>query len=126
MSTLMALELDSLRPGVGDVVVFRPATQDSDAWQMDVPATNVVSKAVTNGTCTLNPNVMAVDGGSLIVESRQDSSPPQYRLHWAGEHTADGASDCGRSAELTLSRVDLQKLANAAGGFGIDNNGLLR
>jgi hypothetical protein len=126
LSTLMALELDAFRPKVGDVVVFRPGSQDSDAWQLDVPATEVTSPIVTTGRCTLNPNVMATDGGSLVVEARQETSPALYRLHWAGGHTATGPVDCGDAADLTVTRVDLQKLANAAGGFGIGDKGVTR
>jgi hypothetical protein len=126
LSTLAVLEMDMFRPAVGDVVVFRPGSQDDDAWQVEVPATNVVSPLAPAGRCTLNPNVMATDGGSLVVEQRQDSTPPLYRLHWAGRHTADGAADCGTRADMTVTRVDLQKLANAAGGFGIGDKGVVR
>jgi hypothetical protein len=126
LSTLMALELDAFRPKVGDVVVFRPGSQDTDTWQVDVPATEVVSPTVSTGRCTLNPNVMATEGGSLVVEARRETSPPLYRLHWAGGHTAGGAADCGDAADVTVTRVDLQKLANSAGGFGIGNKGFVR
>jgi hypothetical protein len=126
LSTLMALQLDAFRPKVGDMVVFRPSSQDGDAWQLDVPATEVVSPSMMLGTCTLNPNVMAANGGSLVVEARRETSPPMYRLHWAGGHTANGAPDCGHVADLTVTRLDLQKLANSAGGFGIGNQSLLR
>lgn len=126
VSTLMALELDTFRPKLGDVVVFQPATQDTDAWQVDVPGTDVVNRKGQLAGCTLNPNVMAIDGGSLVVEARQETSPPLYRLHWAGGHTDTGAADCGTSAEMTVTRVDLQKLANSAGGFGIGEKGQTR
>jgi hypothetical protein len=33
--------------------------------------------------------------------------------------TSDGGDDCGKAADLILSRTDLQKLANSAGGFGV-------
>lgn len=126
LSTLAVLEMDVFRPAVGDLVVFRPGSQDDDAWQVEVPATDVVSPVVTAGHCTLNPNVMATDGGSLVVEGRQNSTPPLYRLHWAGRRTAQGAADCGAQADVTISRVDLQKLANAAGGFGVGDKGVVR
>jgi hypothetical protein len=122
VSTLLALQLDAFRPKVGDVVVFRAGSQDSDAWQLDVPATEVAGSA----DCTLNPNVMATNGGSLVVEARRETSPPLYRLHWAGGHTANGVADCGLAADVTVTRVDLQKLANAAGGFGIGDKGVVR
>jgi hypothetical protein len=69
--------------------------------------------------CTLSPSAMAEGGGSLVVEARRMSSPPIYRVHWAGERTSTSGADCGRAADLVLSRTDLQKLANTAGGFGV-------
>ena len=37
--------------------------------------------------CSLDPNVMAEKGGSLVVEGRQDKPSLQYRVHWAGSET---------------------------------------
>lgn len=118
LGTLAVLQLDAFRPHVGDMVVFRPRTADSDMWQMRVPATEVAGRP-GDATCMLNPRVMSIAGGSLVVEARRETSPPLYRLHWAGTRTDDGPSDCGAAADLTLTRTDLQKLANAAGGFGL-------
>jgi hypothetical protein len=124
LGTLMVLQLDAFRPRVGDMVVYKPNSQDSDVWQLQVPARDVVSRSGLT-SCTLNPTVMATSGGSLVVESRQDVSPPIYRLHWAGTHTDNGATDCGASADFSVTRTDLQKLANAAGGFGVGDKGAL-
>jgi hypothetical protein len=106
--------------------VFRPGSQDTDAWQLDVPATDVVRLGGSAKTCMLNPDVMAADGGSLVVEARRETSPPLYRLHWAGGRTDNSPADCGTSAELTVTRVDLQKLANSAGGFGVGDHDIGR
>src|ERR1700748_2569565 len=72
LSTFLVLELDEFRPKVGDIVVFRPGSQDGDMWQMTIPATAVsgISKFVAE--CSLDPNVMAVQGGSLVVEALQN------------------------------------------------------
>ena len=35
-----------------------------------------------------------------------------------------GSGDCGANADLTLDRYDLQRLANAAGGFGVRPNAI--
>jgi hypothetical protein len=123
LGTLMVLRLDTFRPRVGDMVVFRPNSEDSDVWQLQVPATEVSGQSAGR-TCILNPTVMAATGGSLVVEQRRDLSPPLYEVHWAGEHTEQGATDCGASADLTVTRTDLQKLANAAGGFGVGDKGI--
>jgi hypothetical protein len=125
LGTLMVLQLDAFRPRVGDMVVFRPNSQDSDVWQLQVPATEVAGR-VGMSACTLNPTVMATNGGSLVVEARRETSPPVYRLHWAGKQTDSGPTDCGPAADFSVTRTDLQKLANAAGGFGINDKGVIR
>ncbi len=125
LGTLMVLELDAFRPRVGDIVVFQPNSQASDVWQLEVPATGVAGRKGAD-TCILNPTVMATGGGSLVVEARRDTSPPVYRLHWAGKQTQGGPDDCGATADLSVTRTDLQKLANAAGGFGVGNKGIAR
>jgi len=123
LSTFIILQLDAFRPKVGDIVAFRPGSQDSDSWQLTIPATIVAGAAAS---CTLDPNVMATRGGSLIVERRQDEPMLLYRVHWAGTRTADAGADCGPAAELLVSRTDLQRLANAAGGFGVGDKGAVQ
>lgn len=123
LSTFLVLQMDEFRPKMGDIVAFRPGSQDGDTWQMTVPATVVSTTGHPNRSCTLDPNVMAVHGGSLIVEGRQDEPVMQYRIHWAGGRT-DNAADCGTEVDLQVSRTDLQRLANAAGGFGVGDKGI--
>ncbi len=122
LSTFLVLQLDAFRPKVGDIVVFRPGSQDGDMWQMTVPATVMGPTATMNRTCSLDPNALATDGGSLVVEQRQETPVLGYRVHWAGGHT-DKEADCGAQADLFVSRTDLQRLANAAGGFGVGDKG---
>ncbi|MFL5283434.1 MAG: hypothetical protein ACJ8AW_21180 [Rhodopila sp.] len=125
LSTFLVLQLDEFRPKVGDMVVFKPNTQDADTWQMQIPASVVAPTGKVTGACSLDPNVIASAGGSLVVEARQDVPALQYRMRWAGERTTTTAADCGRDALLTVSRTDLQRLANAAGGFGVSNKGIV-
>lgn len=125
LSTFLVLQLDEFRPKVGDMVVFRPGSQDADMWQMIVPATVMQGMTRTDRTCSLDPNVIAADGGSLVVEARQETPTVAYQLHWAGSRT-DTAGDCGKQAELLVSRTNLQRLANAAGGFGVGDKGVTR
>ena len=128
LSTFLVLQLDEFRPKVGDIVAFKPGSQDGDMWQMTIPATlvsaiGIPAIGVPREACSLDPNVMAEHGGSLIVEGLQDEPTLQYRIHWAGSATSRAASDCGKSASLVVSRTDLQRLANAAGGFGVGEKG---
>lgn len=124
VSTFLVLELDEFRPKVGDIVVFRPNSQDTDTWQMAIPATVVPAAGPLAATCTLDPNIMATQGGSLVVEGRRNEPVMQYQIHWGGTRTAKEKADCGPTANLLVSRTDLQRLANAAGGFGVGNKGI--
>ncbi len=119
MTTYMALKFDALRPRVGDMIVFARTSPDGDTWQLQVATTSVSGRDQTAGPCVFDPNEMSAAGGSLIIETREETNPPRFQLHWAGRHTAKGAGDCGKAADVTLDRYDLQRLANAAGGFGV-------
>ena len=101
------------------MIVFVPSAGDGDSWQLQVATTAVVGRDWKTGPCVFDPNEMSAAGGSLVIESREEANPPRFRLHWAGQHTAKGSGDCGAAADLTLDRYDLQRLANAAGGFGV-------
>ena len=118
--TFLLMNLDALRPKVGDMVVFHPNTQEQDAWQIEVPTYQPTANG--RAACAMDPAVIVRQGGSLVVEARDTSQPgSEYRLHWAGAHSATGVGDCAGSADLAISRTDLQKLANAAGGFGLEH-----
>jgi hypothetical protein len=112
------LELEQFGPAVGGIIVFRPDTAASERWSVRAalaePAAGVARDL---GYCVLSPAAMARLGGSLVVEARRMSRPPEYRVHWAGGPTAAGAGDCGTAADLVLERTELMRLANVAGGF---------
>jgi hypothetical protein len=126
LSTFLVLQLDEFRPKVGDIVVYKPASQDTDMWQMTIPATMVSATGSQLADCSLDPNVMADKGGSLVVEGLENDPSLQYRVHWAGSATAQTTGNCGASADLLVSRTDLQRLANAAGGFGVGDKGYVQ
>jgi len=126
LGTFLVLQLDEFRPKVGDMVVFKPGSEDTDTGQMTIPAMPVSAMGSPAGTCLLDPNVMAADGGSLVVESRRTEPSLQYVVHWAGPQTSKDNGNCGSDADLMVSRVDLQRLANAAGGFGIGEKGIVQ
>ena len=123
LGAMSIMELEQFGPQVGAVVVFKPGAERMDLWHISASAGDDISPgpmgdAITRA-CTLAPSAMAEGGGSLVVEARRMSSPPIYRVHWAGLRTSDGSGDCGKAADLVLSRTDLQKLANTVGGFGV-------
>lgn len=113
------LHRDGLRPAVGDMVVFPAGAPDRDMFRVAVPVWRVDPAAGVIPHCLLNSSVMASSGGSLVVERRLSGDPARFRLHWAGGRTADGERDCGASATVEIPRVELRKLATAAGGFGV-------
>jgi hypothetical protein len=126
LSTFLVLQLDEFRPKVGDIVAFKPGSQDTDRWQMTIPATLVSGMGSPLAECSLDPNVMSEQGGSLVVEGLENQPSLQYLIHWAGSATARPNGNCGGSANLLVSRTDLQRLANAAGGFGVGDKGIVR
>ena len=105
-------ELEQFGPSIGNIIVFRPVPDATEWWHIDAKLADRPGQ-----TCVLSPAVMGTTGGSLIIEARQLSTPPVYRVHWAGRRTGHGAADCGPSADLTLSRSDLMRLADVSGGF---------
>jgi hypothetical protein len=106
---------------VGDILAFKPEASVADG--LPVMATkSVPGQSAPAATCTLDPAVMAHDGGSIVVESKS-LIHPTYRVHWAGARTSTGADNCGSSVDLTVSRMDLQTLVNAIGGFSFNSRG---
>src|SRR5689334_16645157 len=95
LSTFLVLQLDEFRPKIGDMVVFKSGSQDADLWQMNIQATVMSPTGAPTGACMLDPNVMAADGGSLVVEARQIAPALQYLIHWAGAETSKLTSNCG-------------------------------
>ena len=110
-----------LGPRVGDILVFRPGANLQADWEVAVqrPGGQLGRSSVAEN-CVLRPDVMTVEGGSLVVEERT-VTPLRYRVHWAGPRTAIGGSNCGVAADLVVSRLDLQLLINAVGGVGVEH-----
>lgn len=108
---------------VGDILVFKTDATVPDSMAVTATrATPLPQRSAPAATCTLDPAVMAHGGGSLVIETKS-LTKPLYSVHWAGAHTSTGASDCGSSVDLTLSRMDLQSLVNTIGGFSFNSHG---
>lgn len=108
---------------VGDILVFKPDATVADSLPVSATRSSPLpQQSAAAPTCTLDPAVMARAGGSLVVETKS-LAQPVYEVHWSGGHTSTGSGDCGGSADLTMSRMDLQTLVNAIGGFSFNSRG---
>jgi hypothetical protein len=105
-----------LGPKVGDILVFRHGARVPADWEFAA-----ANSAPGTAACSLRPDVMAGHGGSLVVEERF-TRPRRFRVHWAGGPTSTGNTDCGATADLTVSGTDLQLLSNAVGGPGVEHH----
>ncbi len=114
--TALAMRIADPAPHVGDIVHFDPHTESPAAAALP-------SMAAMDGLhrCLLNPQTIATQGGSFVVERLETAagkSEPVVVAHWAGKRTAPGVDDCGVSAELTMPASSMRTLAAAAGGYG--------
>ena len=86
----------------------------------DIEAGRLDANGAPSGSCVLQSDVIAQEGGSLVVEAKRPTEQQSYVVHWAGAHTSIGPSDCGPAADLVLTENAMQHLAQVAGGFGVD------
>ncbi len=100
----------ALDPAVGEIARFTPAAVADGIGRAVEPA----QRQGTAPGCVLDLAAMANGGGSLMVAGL-DAVAQRYTVQWSGERTSNGAADCGRSAELVLSRRSLVALLSAAG-----------
>ena len=106
-------------PDVGAMVTFDTRNGPKHWEQPGIQAQRLATTGTSTGPkCILMPSVMAAGGGSFVIEAKETTSPPSFTVHWSGDKTDLGARDCGRSADLVLTLVQLRALANFAGGFG--------
>jgi hypothetical protein len=113
-------QVAELGPRVGDLVAFDPAHRapfTSDA--------RLTAYRPEQTACVLDVATIQKSGGSLVLESRGSGPDRPYQAHWSGLRTSQDADDCGRQADLVLSRSDIDTLATAAGGFGVNHTSVL-
>jgi hypothetical protein len=119
MTCLLSLsQMQEVGPDVGEIVTFDPH-DGPKRWEMPGIPARLALVDTSRQSCLLMPSVIAAGGGSLVIEAKQLAHPPVFLVHWSGQRTDDGAQDCGRSADLLLSLIQLRALANVAGGFGV-------
>ncbi len=112
----LARVVAELGPKVGDVLSFEPDRRAP----VDMDARLEVSRA-DRGACRLDVATIRRLGGSLVVEQRRTATPRLYQAHWSGQHTSVDGGDCGVTADLLLKDSDMEVLAMAAGGYGVDH-----
>ena len=112
---------------VGDIIVFKPEASVADGLGIMATRAAPTSQQPSSAgvTCTLDPAVMAHDGGSIVIE-RTLIPTSGYEVHWAGLHTSNGKDDCGPNANVTLSGTDLQTLVDAIGGLSSNSRDYLQ
>jgi hypothetical protein len=120
-ATTVVRNAAELVPKVGDIVSFDPAR----AASVDVNARLPVTRA-DQASCVLDVAAIRQGGGSLVVEARHSDQPRTYRVHWSGTRTSQGADDCGAAADLVVRSNDLDVLALAAGGYGVEHRSLMQ
>jgi hypothetical protein len=115
------LQLEQFGPSVGGILVFKTDPNPTERWSVNAAAVDPTipgfSATLTPRHCVFSPSVMAISGGSLVIEARRMSRPPVFRVYWIGCHTDAASGDCGTTADLVLERTELMRLANVAGGF---------
>ena len=111
---------EELGPRVGDLVAFDPAHRAPFTSDARLTAYRPQQEA-----CVLDVATMQKSGGSLVLERRGSGPDRPYQAHWSGRRTSQDANDCGSQADLVLSRNDIDTLATAAGGFGVNHTSVL-
>ena len=104
-------------PAVGDLVAFDPTHRAPFESNVRLTANRLQQAA-----CDLDVATMQQSGGSFMLERRGGAPDRRYQVHWSGPRTSPDAQDCGSQADLVLSRTDIDTLATAAGGFGVDHS----
>jgi hypothetical protein len=128
VAAVAVAQANVVRPTLGDIVSIKAGTDVPGMLRTDIEVGRIDPSGKPSGSCVLQADVIAQEGGSLVVEATRPTDRPSYVVHWAGAHTSIGPSDCGPGADLLISENALQHLAQVAGGFGVDqtqNSGAL-
>lgn len=102
----------SMTARTGDIIRLGPMDRPVSGNEARVPAR--VIGAVPDRVCMFDLRVMELSGGSIVIDATQFDPVLGYRIHWAGVRTSNGASDCGRAAELRVSPDVIAALSMAA------------
>ena len=100
-------------PQVGGIIAFEPSAEVDPG-----PGIRIAVDRGDGSGCTLDLNAIRRSGGSMVVESELAGHAGMFRVHWAGQRTSGDGADCGREADLSVKRKNLDLLASYAGGYG--------
>ena len=120
VAAVAVAEANVVQPALGDIVSIKAGEDVPPSLRTDIEAGRLDANGAPSGSCVLQSDVIAQEGGSLVVEAKRPSERQSYVVHWAGAHTSIGPSDCGPAADLVLTESAIQRLAQVAGGFGVD------
>ncbi|HQT75793.1 MAG TPA: hypothetical protein PLD10_01980 [Rhodopila sp.] len=101
-------------PRIGDLIAFEPAR---DALLPE--SVRIAVETSSGGHCVLDAYTLRRSGGSFMVSRGLAGAEARYIIHWAGARTAEGTASCGDSADLILTRRQLDRLGEAAAAGGI-------
>jgi hypothetical protein len=104
--------VEHLKPGVGDIIAFEPAKIVSNETEPQIEVRPAVTPNVSS--CILDVRRMRRSNGSILIEATRPDPIFRYRVHWAGGPTSDAPTNCGESANLLLSEVQVTTLKMAA------------
>lgn len=96
---------ESSAPHVGDMIAFHPSGAEVAGKRMAVRTSD-------GRACVLALGTLRGVGGSFIVESPAPAD--HFMVHWAGERTSAGGTNCGSSADIVLDARQLEVLGVAA------------
>jgi hypothetical protein len=120
VAAVAVAEANVVTPALGDIVSIKAGADVPRPLQTGIDVARIDANGEPSGSCVLQADVIAQEGGSLVVEATRPADRPSYVVHWAGAHTSIGPSDCGPAADLLLTDTALQHLAQVAGGFGVN------
>ena len=99
-------------PAVGDIIRFDPARIGVEASEVKLTV-----ERQDRTVCTMDLSLIGHGGGSIILERFEPGAALPWHGHWAGPRTSGDAMDCGTSADLALSSINITFLSAGAGGY---------
>jgi hypothetical protein len=104
--------VEHLKPGVGDIISFDRARIVPHDTETRIEVRPVGASDLAS--CILDISRIQQSSGSFIIEAIGPDPIFIYHVHWAGGPTSSAQTNCGESANLLLSAVQITTLKMAA------------